>query len=275
MNYKTLMAHLELGRSNAGVLRIAGALADRFDATIVGVAASQPMQVYYAEAYVTGAFIDAERSESEKERAEAEAEFGAALQTRSAKFRCRADITGGTIADYLAREARCADLIITAADTDKGGDFSRRADLGDLIMQAGRPVLVVPAGADAVDLDRVVVAWKDAPEARRTVCNALPVLKGAGHVCLVEVAHGDELEEARARLDDVALWLARHGVVAECLASRSAGDDAARLDAIAAERGAGLVVAGAYGHSRLREWVLGGVTHDLVMRPVRPMLVSH
>jgi nucleotide-binding universal stress UspA family protein len=80
---------------------------------------------------------------------------------------------------------------------------------------------------------------------------------------------------AHKHLEEVAGWLGRHGVKAEGRASLSTGEDADRLYAIAKEQGADVVVAGAYGHSRLREWVLGGVTRDLLLRADICALVSH
>ena len=84
-----------------------------------------------------------------------------------------------------------------------------------------------------------------------------------------------ELFDARGRLQDVVAWLKGHGIAAKAVAAPTAGNDATHLDAIAREHGAGLLVAGAYGHNRLREWVLGGVTRDLLLRPGRCSLVSH
>ena len=84
-----------------------------------------------------------------------------------------------------------------------------------------------------------------------------------------------ELEAAKKRLEDVQAWLQAHGIKAGILAAAATGDDAIRLNAIAREHKADLLVAGAYGHSRLREWVLGGVTHDLLLRAERCVLVSH
>ena len=92
---------------------------------------------------------------------------------------------------------------------------------------------------------------------------------------VVEMAAEDELPAACARLKDVIGWLKRHGVVAESIASPSSIDDANVLYAIAHDRGADVIVAGAYGHSRLREWVLGGVTRDLLLSANRCSLVSH
>ena len=77
---------------------------------------------------------------------------------------------------------------------------------------------------------------------------------------VVEVAAEEDLADARERVADVAHWLSGHGIVADALASASTGEDARALNAIAHSQGANLIVAGAYGHSRLREWALGGVT---------------
>jgi nucleotide-binding universal stress UspA family protein len=144
-------------------------------------------------------------------------------------------------------------------------------NLGDLIMQLGRPVLLVPAAPDVSKLDRVVVGWKETREARR----AVSLLKAAAQVTVVEVAEENELAVARSHVADVVAWLERHGVAAEALTLTSTGDDSTQLNAIAHDRGANLLVAGAYGHSRLREWALGGVTSALLESTSRCSLLSH
>jgi nucleotide-binding universal stress UspA family protein len=129
--------------------------------------------------------------------------------------------------------------------------------------------------SDKLDFGRVVIGWKDTRESRRAVSDALPLLKKAGHVSVVAIADEADFDSVRLQLGDVVSWLGRHGVVAEALVSTSTGDDANRLNDIAWEQGAGVIVAGAYGHSRFREWALGGVTRDLLLRGDRCSLVSH
>jgi nucleotide-binding universal stress UspA family protein len=136
-------------------------------------------------------------------------------------------------------------------------------------------VLIVPAAAVSVKLTRAIVGWKDTRETRRAVSDALPLLRDTAHVSVVEIAAEADLAAAKLRLEDVAGWLKRHGVAAESLASPSTGADADRLYAIAEEQGAGLIVAGAYGHSRMRERVLGGVTRDLLLRANQCVLLAH
>jgi nucleotide-binding universal stress UspA family protein len=147
--------------------------------------------------------------------------------------------------------------------------------MGALVQQAGRPVLIVPGTIDKLVLGHVIVAWKDTRETRRAALDALPLLKMAARVTVVEVAAEGDLESARLHLEDVVVWLKRHDIAAALLVSASNGDDTGRLNAIAQEQNVDLIVAGAYGHSRLRELVLGGVTHDLLLCPGRCVLVSH
>ena len=275
MTYGTLMVHLELGRSNAGLLQIAGDLAERFHAGVSGIAACQPMQLVYGDSFISGDIYEQDRQELDKEMKAAEAEFRRALQMRAVTLEWRSTVMFTLLSDYLARESRSADLVITGIASGDLFDSSRSVNTGDLVMRAGRPVLVVPAAAGKVKLDRVVVGWKNTREARRAVSDALPLLKGASHVAVVEIAVEEELAAARTQIEDVAGWLNRHGIKAECLTSPSTGDDATALYAMAQDQGADVIVAGAYGHSRLREWALGGVTRDLLLRANWCSLLSH
>ncbi|MEI9924279.1 MAG: universal stress protein [Bradyrhizobium sp.] len=124
-------------------------------------------------------------------------------------------------------------------------------------------------------LERVVIGWKDTRETRRAVFDALPLLKRAAHVAVVEICAEEDIAAARTRVEDVVGWLKWHGIAAESHPSRSTGDDASLLHAIAQEQGANMVVAGAYGHSRVREWVLGGMTRDLLLSGKNFSLLSH
>jgi len=276
VTYKTLMVHTEPGRSNANLLLATADFAERFDASVMGVALCQPMRIVYSEGYVPGELIQQDREQREKELAEAEAEFNDALRTRVRSLDWRSAVTDEPLSDYLAREARGADLLITGVDKNVSVfDRSRHLNIGDLVMQAGRPVLVVPATVARFRFDRVLVGWKDTRETRRAITDALPILEKADNVQIVEIAAPDDLDMVRERLADVVAWLGRHGVTAESTALASIGDDAHRLQSFVEVHKADLIVAGAYGHSRVREWVLGGVTRDLLLRAECCALVSH
>ena len=276
MTYSTLMVHLDVGSSNAGRLRVAGDLADRFGAGVVGIAAAQPMQVVYADGYVSGGIIEDDVKAKEKEIAAAEAEFRSAFQKRTNKLEWRSIVTIDPLSDFIASEARSADVVITGIDHNKSVfDSSLHVELGDLVMRIGRPVLVVPETATQIGFDSILVGWKDTRETRRAVADALPLLKKATFVTVVEIAPESELVQARRHLDQVVEWLKRHGVTAQPIASASAGSDSKHLAEIGREQKTDLMVAGAYGHNRVREWMLGGVTHDLLTRPEACAFVSH
>lgn len=275
MTYATLMVHLDLGRSNAQLLRFTGELARRFDAHVIGIVAAQPMQIIGGEGFVYGDFMDQDSARIDQEIAAAQAEFRGAFAARADRIEWRSTVMMGVLADYVSREARSADLFITGVPSGDFFDSPRRVSSGDLVMQLGRPVLVVPASIEVTKLDRVMLAWKDTREARRAAYDALPMLKAASHVTVVEIAAAESLENARLHLEAMVVWLKRHAVSAEYRLELSDGDDAARLNAIATEDRADVVVAGAYGHSRLREWALGGVTRDLMFAANRCAFVSH
>ncbi len=276
MTYATLMVHLTLGQSNAGLLRVAGDLADRFEAGVVGIAACQPMPLVYSDGgYAYGDLITDDRNQIDKEIRQAEAEFRTALETRVKTLAWRSAVTSEPLSDYLAAAARGVDLIITGMASKALVDDTRRVNAGSLVMQAGRPVLIVPEAVDRLTLGHVVLGWKDGRETRRAALDALPLMKKASRVTVVEIADTEDMADAHTRLKDVAGWLDRHGVRADILAVPSTGDDVARLDAIAQDQKADVFVAGAYGHSRLREWALGGVTRAILLRAGRCSLVSH
>ena len=275
MTYATLMVNLQLGRANAGLLQIAADLAERFQSRVVGIAAAEAVEVVYDEGRMSGDIIEQDLVRLDKDIGLLEAEFRAAVHGRNREVLWRSRKMFGPVGDYLAAEARCADLIVTGVDREKGSLSPRQVDTAAVVLQAGRPVLVVPAAAGCMDLQRVVVCWKDTREARRAVSDALPILKSAAHVELLEIVAERDLGASRVRLDDVVEWLGQHGVRARSSAIPSYGDDKAELASIFDDRRADVVVAGAYGHSRLREWVLGGVSRDLLVHADRCSMVSH
>ena len=274
MSYATLLVHLIVGRPNGAVLKVAGELAKLFGARTVGIAACQPVQFISGAEYNGGAVVGILQDELQKDTRATEAEYRAAFQAAHSTLEWRSSDASLQLPDYVAGEARCADLIITSTAPADRFDSSRHVNIGDLIMLAGRPVLVVPHAGVSTPFQRVVIAWKDTREARRAIRDAMPLLRAALDVTVVEIASDSNEPEALDRVKDVVVWLESHGVKAVPLVSPSNGDDASCLDAILESQAADLVVAGAYGHSRLREWAFGGVT-DSLLRTGRCALLSH
>jgi len=273
--YKTLMVHLEVGHPNAALLRVARDLADRFHAGVVGIAGCQPMQLLYGGEYVTGDLVQEDRDTIARDLKTAETEFRNVFWNHPEKVEWRSCVTFQPLSDYIAREARCADLLITGVTKVAALSETRHVNAGDLVMQAGRPVLVVPANVEKLGLKHTIVAWKDTREARRAIADALPLLKASDHVTVVGLAREDALPHVLAHLEDVVGWLESHGVLAKPLTAPCPGDDADRLYDILNDEVVDLVVAGAYGHNRVREWAFGGVTGDLLLCEDRCAFLSH
>ena len=185
-------------------------------------------------------------------------------------------MTGGPPSDYVASEACAADLVLAAVEPGEHiFSSSPEIEVSDLVMRSGRPALLTPPGATGLKLTRTLVCWKDSREARRAVADALPILKASQAVEVVELVSERDIESARGSLADVGDWLRRHRVEANCFATPLRGTESAHLSAIAEDLKVDLIVAGAFGHSRLREWAFGGVTRDLVVKAERCTLVSH
>ncbi len=276
MTCKTLMTHLQLGRPNGAVVAVSADLAALFNAAVLGVAACEPMRSSYGETFITAEFIEQYYQELDRELKAAEMQCREALRGRVSDVEWRATSSAGLLCDYLSSQARSADLIVTGIDRDGSFfDGSRHVDIGDLVMQAGRPVLIAPPRIEHLRLDHVMIGWKDTREARRAILDALPFLAAAKRVSIVEIAPEAVLPAAHARIADVVAWLGRHGISALSRAMGSNGDDARQMRRIAHDEDADLIVAGAYGHSRLREWVLGGVTRDFLLQADRCVFVSH
>lgn len=276
MSYATLMVHLQLGQSNSDLLQLAAGLARRFDAGLIGVTACRPMQVVYGDGYyVSAELIDEDRAEKERQGKAAEAEFRSAFHAHHGYLEWQSAVTLEALAGCLARMASCADLVITGVTSGALINASPDVSIGDLIMQIGRPVLSVPAKIAELNLDHVILAWKDTRESRRAASDALPLLKHAARVSVFEITPADALDESLARLESVVGWLGRHGIAATSFVETSEGDDGAQMLRIADQQDASMVVAGGYGHNRVREWALGGVTRDLLLKSPRCSLLSH
>lgn len=276
MEYRTLMVRLELEHENDAVLRVARELAQQCKATLIGVAACQPLQIFYGDAYISPEVVTEDRAEIETQMKRAEAQFRHAFPNGEA-LEWRPIIDYRPLSRCIAQQARAADIVVTAPDRGAvAAGSSRRVDVGDLVLRLGRPMMIVPDGERALRLDNAVVGWNDTREARRAIVDALPVLKRMQHVLVVRICGSHEIQDAQMQLPGVAAWLQRHGLTAETRAvAGGTGPDADRLAEVVDEYDAGLVVAGAYGHSRLHEWVLGGVTRNFLLNPARTTLISH
>lgn len=181
----------------------------------------------------------------------------------------------GNVVETLIEQATLADLVVLS---QPGGHARRHARqpmaiVGDVVMYTRCPVLMVPQGQARLTLaGPALVAWNGSAEAAHALRQALPWLKRASAVHVVEVS--DDIPGLPA--SDAAAWLSRHGIRADVHEWPAKGRrvSVALLHA-AAELGAHYMVMGAYGHSRIRETVLGGVTRELISSATLPLLLAH
>jgi nucleotide-binding universal stress UspA family protein len=256
MSYAALMVYFDASPQAQARLRLAAGLADRVGAALIGIAGLPFLPAYAAD--VTTALADIEMKFRD-----------------AAKPRTDVAWRGGQVwaSVLVAQEARAADLVIIGPAPD-ARDLSNAHHPGAIILGAGRPVLFVPDGIESLAARRVVVAWKDSRESRRAVRDALPFLRAAEHVMIVEV--GEQAAQSHASIDGVADYLQRHkvtvGATARLTAKESVADEILRY---ARQEGADLIVAGGYGRTVLGEWIFGGVTRDLLAHSSLCCLFSH
>jgi nucleotide-binding universal stress UspA family protein len=268
--YAVVMVHVDTDRNSDKRVRLAADLAGRFHSALIGVAGWSLRPAFALDDPNNSGQNDHEQQIMVALLEEAGRKFrSCANRLTQIEWRGALDY----VADLLPREARAADLIVIGRE-HLPGDLFYSLDPAVMILRAGRPVLVVPEAIESLNAHRIVVAWKDTREARRAVRDALPILQKAQEVAEIHEAGADL--GSRKRLNDVVNYLRRHKVVATAKADLHAKDSvAAELVRIAKDKKADLIVAGAYGHSRLGEWFLGGVTRDLLTVSSLCCMFSH
>lgn len=262
MIYNTLMVQLDIDMRVTPRLTFASDIAQRFEADLIAFCAAEPRLLVPGDVDGSASTDVVERQVAEiEERLEAlKSEFDGLMHDNN-----RASWRGmvGEPTRCLALHARAADLVIAGTNSS---DLSRlrTVDPGDLILSVGRPVLFTNGDYRPMTAESVLIAWKDAREARRAIVDAMPFLAAAREVLVATVNEGDKAA-ARDSAADVVRFLMKHGVKARSDVLDVGHSDAAEaLLEVAVEIGADLIVSGGYGRSRLREWVFGGVTRTLL-----------
>jgi nucleotide-binding universal stress UspA family protein len=280
MTYKTILVHCDAGRAASKRMELAAALAERHQAHLVGSHVRPPFQT---PVYDTGSFAvemifkDHEHALEESEAASSKL-FAAAVKGKAITSEWRS--AGGYADDLMTVQARYADLTVVGQN-DPGAStrLPMPSDLPESVaLASGRPVLVVPfIGASAAIGRNVLLCWNASRESVRAATEALPLLQAAAAVTVLVVGaktsasgHGPEPGA------DVAAWLSRHGVKVTVQRDVAADDDVGGLIlSRAADHGCDLIVMGIYGHSRLRELVLGGASRTLLASMTVPVLMAH
>lgn len=245
MSIKDILVHVDMSPAGETRVRFAAELAHQFGA------------------YVTGVALE--------EAAACQEAFEAMLRTNDLQGEWHTAI--GSVAPYVTQRARTADLVILGQRAPEHPTELNAPE--DVILACGRPVLVVPYAGRLDPIGRrVLIAWNASREATRAVHDALPLMSSstAATVLTVRLDPSDDVELDR----DLIPHLERHGIEARAEVSEYPKAETSEVVlSRAADFGADLIVMGAYGHSRLREMVLGGMTRDVLRHMSVPALMSH
>jgi nucleotide-binding universal stress UspA family protein len=276
MSYKTILVHIDPGKRCATRVEVAIRLAQQHDAHLVALHALAPFEPPgYVMAEMGPAIIDSQKHAAAAELVRTERLFNeqaSAAGLRNAEWRTAIDDP----VDAMTLHARYADLVVVGQTDHTDGsnvpsDFPER-----LVLAAGRPVLILPSVGSFPTLGkRVLIAWNASREATRALTDAIPMLRAAASVNVMAV-NPRRGEHGKLPGADIGLYLARHGVRVDVKTDLGAEIDVGNeLLSRAADLDADLIVMGCYGHSRLKEWVLGGATRTILESMTAPVLMSH
>lgn len=186
--------------------------------------------------------------------------------------------TDGLAASQIPRHTPLSDLLVVGSHNPTGGKKSPSKLVSDLVLQVRPPILVVPPAMKRLQLDQpAAIAWNGSPEGAHALRSAMPLLVKASQVFILTAAERKADTESDLPPTGAAHYLARYGIEAEMieLPVNSGSSIAGTLSAAAKLREAAYLVMGAYGHSRFRERILGGVTREMLSDPQLPLLLSH
>jgi len=260
------------------IIEFAAAVTKKYGAHLIGSVATGYPSPIVGDAYGGSAqylvVMQQDLEETAARTAESVEEQCKQLGTASYEVR----VVTGTTVDATILNSRYSDLVILEQpDSDARQPADDIRFVGDVLLNVTRPVLLVPRSSSLRPIfKRVLVAWNGSNEAARAVNGALPLLQQAELVQVVvvnpEESIGTHGQEPGA---DLALYLARHGVSTDLCNLKLASDPAYALFGQASKFGADLLVMGAYGHSRLREYILGGTTREVLRSMKIPVLMAH
>jgi nucleotide-binding universal stress UspA family protein len=274
---KDVIVSLSTGAKETPAAAYAVSVADTFGAHIAGIAFSlEPVVPATVMGGVPADFIDAQRAEANKIARAATLGFdraasAAGLSTETHVF----EVSIAGAADVFGRLARRFDLtVVGQEEPDTFGPEGLIVEAA--LFESGRPVIVVPyIQRTGLKLDRVLVCWDAGRAAARAIGAAIPLLERAKEVHVVVVA-GERHKRDELPGADIGQHLARHGIKVEV--NRLAASDvdvASVILSYAADLSADFLVMGGYGHSRLREFVLGGVTRSILASMTVPTFMAH
>jgi nucleotide-binding universal stress UspA family protein len=283
MPYKTILVYLNAEREAKSLSSYAMALAEAHGAHVIGLTVMPSFSDVPPAVTGTMTLIDDLRNAFRADAARLQAIFEAKRSAPGVTAEWRVGDPGfHDVMETVAETGQAADVIIACQDDPDWRNDGFRDMAGLLAIQAARPVLLLPyQGHPAGEPQRIVVAWDGSKEAARALFGALPLLKRAKIVTLVTVRASEERDgaaaaQARQQDADIGAALGRHGVTWVLSPEVPSEDGIGPTLLAAAERhSADMLVLGGYGHSRIGEFIFGGVTRHVLKHMTMPVLISH
>ncbi len=280
MSFRTILANLNETANNTAVAASAITLAREFDARVTGLYVIPAAPVYPSAYYEPiPEMFEAHRKHFEGQLPSVRKTFEAAFVSgTSCNELCIENSSSPLICESVIERGRVCDLILVSQTETASGRGVELGFVPRIAVAAGRPLMVIPFNSPLVSPpETIVVGWNGSRESARAVFDSLPLLRRAKMVHLVWI----DPPAARSRIDSlpaegIAQSLCAHGVKAVATAVDGDGWGAGEIILRnVADLGAGLLVIGAYGHSRFSEFVLGGVTRTVLRQMSCPVLLSH
>lgn len=277
MTPKTVLACLTDVPGAPALSRAATALAERWDAHLVGLHVMEGVIFYPTfPVSIPDAVYAGIHESQEAHAAQLESAFKAASDTLGPRAEWRLLTAAGELpSDAAVESARAADLVMMSAAEEGYQTYQHRYLQEAVIRGSGRPVLVIPREAALSRLDRALVGWRNTAQATRAVHDLVPLLSEGAAIRMVAFEDGPRLGDEGEAMTDLAAALSRHGFDVEIARRPDRVDSIAEaLEAEAQAFGADLLAVGAYGHSRAYDLILGAVSRDLLRQTRLPVLFS-
>lgn len=275
MSYKTILVNLGEAYQPRSLLHAAAAIAEREKSYVIGLYVMPPSEVRFSNA-VEAVLVDfgEDQTQFRQKISGARQAFEKIILEAGIEGEFRTiDALERKVAPILVEHARQSDLLVI----EQSNSPARRSFSEEIVVSAGRPTLLIPLDSKAVPIaERVLVGWNGSRESARAIFDGIPLLRAAKEVLVLQVTP----ESARSAHHessgiDLTKTLARHGINLRPHDIRSSQEAGLALLEHAEGWGAGLLVMGAYGHPRYREFILGGATRTVLEKTTIPVLFSH
>ncbi len=273
MAFKSLLVYLDNDLKCADRVTTAASLSHCLNAHLAGVYIMQTIELYaYHQTYIPMGAYESMLALANEKRDLAKTEFTKTMTAENinAEFRT----TEGRFINTLDVQSRYADLLVLPQRLVGDSDFSPEFNIADILLSVACPMLVLPESDGQPSLtrlpQRVMIAWDGSRESARALRDALPLLAETKNVDVVSVSSNE------TEATDIALHIARHGIETQVhLVEGSSNDAGETLINQAMYLNSELIIMGAYGHSRMREQILGGTTRHMLENSQLPLLFSH